>query len=44
MLHRSDEPGFSARVSEYGGYASTTNDRMMIVRCNDGAPSAAKPI
>ena len=36
VLARSDEPGFTAHVSQYGGFANTTNNRMMIVRCNEG--------
>jgi len=40
VLQRSDEPGFTATVNQYGGYAGTTTNRMMIVRCNDGPLSA----
>ncbi len=44
VLARSDEPGFTAQVSQYGGFANTTNNRMMIVRCNDlQAPPAPFP-
>src|SRR6516225_2604940 len=28
VLARSDEPGFTAHVSQYGGFANTTNNRM----------------
>ena len=38
VLQRSDEAGFAAAVNQYGGYAGTTTNRAMIVRCNDGAP------
>lgn len=38
VLHRSDEPGFAAHVGQYGGHASTTNNRMMIVRCGEAGP------
>jgi hypothetical protein len=41
VLTRSDEPGFSAAVGQYGGYAGTTTNRMMIVQCNDGTNVAA---
>jgi len=42
VLHKSDEPGFAAHVSQYGGFANTTNNRTMIVRCN-GATTSTKP-
>lgn len=43
VLHRSDEPGFSAAVSQYGGGAGTTNNRMMVVECKSApAPAQAK--
>lgn len=42
VLQRSDEPGFSAAVNQYGGYAGTTTNRMMIVRCNDSEAQARK--
>lgn len=37
VLQRSDQQGFSASVSQYSGYAGTTTDRMMVIKCNDGA-------
>jgi hypothetical protein len=42
VLHRSDEPGFAAHVGQYGGHASTTNNRTLIVRCNEGGSQQAK--
>jgi hypothetical protein len=42
VFTRSDEPGLTALVSQYGGFANTANNRMMIVRCNEGGvPEAA---
>jgi hypothetical protein len=43
VLVRSDEPGFTVMANQYGGFANTTNNRMMIVRCNEGTPAAPKP-
>jgi hypothetical protein len=43
VLTRSDEPGFYAQAAQYGGFASTTNNRMMIVRCNEGGLVPQKP-
>ena len=40
ILTRSDEPGFQAVASQYGGFANTTNNRMMIVECGQGGPPA----
>jgi hypothetical protein len=37
VLQRSDEPGFTMAVGQYGGGASSTANRMMIVRCNPPA-------
>ena len=42
VLTRSDEPTFSALASQYGASASTSSNRMMIVRCNGTAPPAPK--
>lgn len=42
VLTKSDEPGFAAEVGRYGGHATTTNNRMMIVRCNGPDPMPAK--
>jgi hypothetical protein len=33
VLLKSDEPGFAAHVGQYGGHATTTNQRTLIVRC-----------
>lgn len=44
VLQRSDEPGFAAAVNQYGGFANTTNNRMMIVRCNGpDLPQQSRP-
>ena len=40
VLTKSDEQGFSAIANEYGAQAGTTNNRMMIIQCNEGAPEA----
>jgi len=43
VLQRSDEPGFTMAVGQYGGGASSTANRMMIVRCNTvAAPVTAQ--
>ncbi len=41
VLTRSDEPGFQAAASQYGGFANSTNNRMMVVECGQGAPALA---
>ena len=41
VLARSDEFGLAALVSRYGGFANTANNRMMIIRCNEGGVPAA---
>src|SRR5512145_999187 len=33
VLTKSDEPGFTVQASQYGGFANTTNQRVLIVRC-----------
>jgi hypothetical protein len=33
MLAKSDEPGFTVQANQYGGFANTTNQRTLIVRC-----------
>jgi hypothetical protein len=41
VLTRSDEPGFQAAANQYGGFANTTNNRMMVVQCGQGVPAVA---
>jgi len=47
VMHKSGEAGFTAAVNQYGGGASSTASRALIIRCNDGtaAPitSALRP-
>jgi hypothetical protein len=33
VLTKSDQPGFTVQASQYGGFANSTNQRMLIVRC-----------
>lgn len=40
VLARSDEPGFQAAAGQYGGFANSTNNRMMIVECGQGGSAA----
>jgi hypothetical protein len=44
VLARSDESGLAALVSRYGGFANTANNRMMIIRCNEGGVPAAEAL
>ena len=41
ILQQVGEGGAYAQVGQGGGFASTTNNRMMIVRCKDPAVEAA---
>jgi len=34
VLHKSGETGFDVAVTQYGGHASTTASRSLIIRCN----------
>lgn len=38
VLERSDERGFSATVTQYGGGANTTANRSMVIQCKSTAP------
>lgn len=42
VLHKSGEAGFTAAVSQYGGGASSTASRSMIIKCNDAIPGAGR--